>query len=473
MSKNGTQAATIGDHAVVLGASMSGLLAARVLSDFYRRVTVVERDMLGDDASNRRGVPQGRHAHLLMSRGSQILAELFPGLLDDMVAEGTPVWDDGDLSKVLNSAAGHLIVRSGRFIDNHSTTFYSASRPFLESKVRCRVQGLANVEILGGHDVVELTSTEDRDRVTGVRVLNRDSDIEQVLTADLVVDAMGRGSRTPAFLDALGYGRPVEDEVVVRLVYRSRALRIPTGMVPEKMLVVGFKPGRPKTVALFHNEHDTWLLTLGGMMGCEPPTEFPDMIDFVEDFAPPHMVAALRAAEPVSDASQHRVPSNRWRRYDRLRRLPRGLLVVGDAICSFNPVYGQGMTVAALDALSLRDCLRRGGDDLPRRFFNSSAKAIRVAWKMAAGSDLALPEVDGIPPLPDRVVNRYTNRVLSAAESDCVVAEQFIKVINLVDPPARLMRPSILLRVATAGLRRRRQARRQSVTDDRIEAMAA
>src|SRR4051794_6606305 len=193
MSKNGTQAVTVGDHAVVLGASMSGLLAARVLSDFYRRVTVVERDILGDDASNRRGVPQGRHAHLLMSRGSQILAELFPGLLDDMVAEGTPVWDDGDLSKVLNSAAGHLIVRSGRLIDNNSTRFYSASRPFLESKVRRRVQGLANVEILEGHDVVELTSTEERDRVTGVRVLNRDSDIEQVLTADLVVDAMGRG----------------------------------------------------------------------------------------------------------------------------------------------------------------------------------------------------------------------------------------------------------------------------------------
>jgi hypothetical protein len=131
------------------------------------------------------------------------------------------------------------------------------------------------------------------------------------------------------------------------------------------------------------------------------------------------------------------------------------------------------MTVAALDALSLRDCLRRGGEDLPRRFFDSSAKAIRVAWKMAAGSDLALPEVDGIPPLPDRVVNRCTNRVLSAAESDSVVAEQFIKVINLVDPPARLMRPSILFRVATAGLRRRRQARRQSVTDHRVEVMAA
>ncbi|MGB6514568.1 MAG: 2-polyprenyl-6-methoxyphenol hydroxylase-like oxidoreductase, partial [Mycobacterium sp.] len=207
----------IGEHAVVLGASMAGLLAARVLADFYETVTVVERDRLPDDAVNRRGVPQGRHAHALLGRGSQILAELFPGFLDDLVAAGAPVLDYTDLSKALFSVAGHQIVRSGGFRDIPPA--FIPSRPLLECLVRRRVREIANITLHENHDVVDLTTTTARDRVTGARVRSRDCASERVLTADLVVDATGRSARTAAFLDALGYGRPAEDHVSVRVVY--------------------------------------------------------------------------------------------------------------------------------------------------------------------------------------------------------------------------------------------------------------
>jgi len=443
----------LGENAVVLGASMGGLLAARVLADFYDTVTVVERDVLPENTANRRGVPQGRHAHLLLGRGSEVLGELFPGILDELVAAGAPVLGgDDDVSKVYMNNGGHLITRSGRFND---IQLYLPSRPFLECQVRRRLRAVANVTVLEGHDVVELTSTVPGDRVTGALIRARLDEGEQVLGADLVVDAMGRGARTPAFLEGLGYGRPVEDHVGVRLSYSSQLLRLPPRSLNEMMVIIGPVPGRPTGMVLFRNENNTWMFTAIGMVGREPPGELAGMLAFVEDFAPAHVVAAIRTGEPLAEITRYRMPSSQWRRYDKMRRFPAGLLVFGDAICSFNPIYGQGMTVAALEALALQRCLRRGEDGLARRYFHATAKAVGVAWQLAAGGDLSLPEVEGPRPLSVRVANKYVDRVLAAAESDIVVAEQFAKVVGLIDPPTSLFRPSVIARVATANRRRR------------------
>jgi 2-polyprenyl-6-methoxyphenol hydroxylase-like FAD-dependent oxidoreductase len=442
----------LGEHAVVLGASMGGLLAARVLADFYETVTVVERDVLPETSANRRGVPQGRHVHLLLGRGSQVLDELFPGFLDELVAAGAPSFD-GDMSKLYLSNGGHLFPRSGRAKD---VPFFLPSRPLLESHVRRRVRAVANVTVLDGHDVVELTSTPPRDRVTGALVRARPDGGERVLGADLVVDAMGRGARTPAFLEGLGYGCPVEDHLGMRLAYSSQLLRIPPGMLNELMVIIGPVPGRPTGMALFGNENNTWMFSVIGMVGREPPDELAEMLAFVEDFAPAHVLAAIRAGEPLAEVARYRMPSSQWRRYDKMRRFPAGLLVFGDAICSFNPVYGQGMTVAALEALALQRCLRRGEDGLARRHFRATAKAVGVAWQMATGADLSLPEVEGPRPLPVRIANNYVDRVLAAAESDIVVAEQFARVIAFLDPPTSLFHPALIARVATTNLRRRK-----------------
>jgi 2-polyprenyl-6-methoxyphenol hydroxylase-like FAD-dependent oxidoreductase len=442
----------IGERAVVLGASMGGLLAARVLADFYRTVAVIERDVLPDDPAQRRGVPQGQHVHALLSSGSQILGRLFPGLLDELVADGAKLLDEGDLSSVSLRFGGHELDRTGKFADPARLMCYLASRPFLESHVRRRVSAIGNLAILDGHDVVELVAAEP-DRVTGARVANRDTGEEKVLDAELVIDAMGRGARTPAFLDTLGYGRPVQDRMGAQVAYVSQLLRIPPGTLSEKVISVGPVPERPTAGALFSYEDDTWMMTLAGLTGRQPPADRAGMIAFAAEFAPPAMLAALHAAEPLGEVYRYRYPASQWRRYDKMRRFPAGLLVFGDAICSFNPIYGQGMSVAALEAVALRDCLLRGDADLSRRFFRAAAKPVRTAWRMAVAADLALPQVLGRRSIPMRLSNWYTDRVLAAAESDTVVTEGFFRVMNLVDPPARLLHPFFLMRVAATNRR--------------------
>jgi 2-polyprenyl-6-methoxyphenol hydroxylase-like FAD-dependent oxidoreductase len=447
----------LGERAVVLGASMGGLLAARVLADFFETVTVVERDVLPDGPATRRGVPQGRHVHVLLARGAQILDEFFPGFLNQLVADGAPVWDDGELPKLHLSFGGHEMLRSGKLaLEPKALAVYMPSRPFLECHVRRRLQAIKNVTILGGHDAVELNSTADRNRVTGVRVINRDGGAERELIADVVMDARGRGAHTPAFLDSLGYGRPVEDHIVMHTTYVSQLLRIPQGTLKEMLVDIGPAPGRPTGMFLTGYENDTWIFTVFGMVGHEPPRDLAGMLSFAQEYCPAHLIAAVRAAEPIGEVAHHRMPSSQWRRYDKMPRLPDGLLVCGDAICSFNPIYGQGMTVAALDAAALRDCLRCGGTDLPRRYFRASAKPIGVAWQMVAGSDLTVPGVAGRRSRSMRVTTRLVDWALTACESDPVVAARFFKVNGLIDPPIRLLHPVFVYRAAVANLRRRR-----------------
>ena len=450
----------LGEHAVVLGASMAGLVAARALAEFFETVTVVERDALSDGADHRRGVPQGRQIHALLLRGAQALDELFPGILDELVAAGAPSFDYQDLSKLHFNMGGHLAVQSGSL---EGLKAYSPSRPFLKSHVRRRVRAIPNIAFLDNHDVVDVTSNSSRDRITGARIVSRHSHAESELSADLVVDATGRGARTPAMLEQLGYARPAEDDVVIHLMYASQLLRMPPESLHEVGGIVAPVPGRPTGMAILRYEHDTVMFAVFGMAGNDPPVGCSAMCAFAEQFAPTHLLAAIRAAEPLGETAQHRFPSSRWRRYDKARLLPEGLLVVGDAVCSFNPIYGQGMTVAALEALALRNCLSRGTSDLPRRFFRATAKPIGQAWQLAAGGDLLLPEIEGTPPLSTRLLNGYMDRLLTAAEYDTAALEQFLKVAWLVDAPIRLLRPSMMRHAASA--KRHRQIRPTPVNE--------
>jgi 2-polyprenyl-6-methoxyphenol hydroxylase-like FAD-dependent oxidoreductase len=452
--------AGLGERAVVLGASMGGLLAARVLADFFETVTVVERDVLPDDPADRQGVPQGRHVHVLLARGAQILDELFPGFLNELVADGAPVWDDGELSKLHLAFGGHQILRSGKITrEPKALAVYMPSRPFLECHVRQRLRAMSNVTILCGHDVCELMSTPDRGRVTGVRVVNRDGGAEQELTANVVMDAMGRGAHTPALLDSLEYGRPVEDHIVMHTNYVSQLLRIPEGTLNEMLVDIGPAPDRPTGMFLTGHENDTWMFTVFGMVGHQPPRDLAGMLSFAQEYCPVHLIAAMQAAEPIGEVAHHHMPSSQWRRYDKMAQLPDGLLVCGDAICSVNPIYGQGMTLAALEVATLRECLRGGGSDLPRRYFRASAKPIGVAWQMVASSDLTFPAVAGRRSRLMRVTTRMLDWALTACESDLDVAVRFFRVNSLIDSPIRLLHPAFLYRVAVVNVRRRRADR--------------
>lgn len=453
-------------HAVVLGASMGGLLAARVLADAYQRVTIVERDLLPDAAQHRRGVPQGRHAHALLPRGAQIIDELFPGVLDDLEAGGVPVIS-GTIPNEIHFVVGGHLMRADEPMTRPEPA-YEPSRPYLESHVREQLRKLPHVDVLERCDVLDLTTTDARDRVTGVRVVHADGAVEEELDADLVVDAMGRGARTPAWLERLGFGRPAEDRIPVEASYASQLVRLKPGALHEKLVIIGPVPGRPTNSVLFAQEDDSWIFTVAGLAGSRVPTNRDQMIAFAEEFTPARIIAALRDAEPLSEVRTHRFPASQWRRYDKMRRLPDALIAFGDAMCSFNPIYGQGMTVAALEAVALRECLRRGSCNLPRRFFRAAAKPVRVAWQLAAGSDLALPEIAAPCPPPIRIVNAYIDRYLAAAERDIRLTEQFLRVSGLVDPPAKLFRPSIMMRVAV-GNRRRRLADSRATPRDLAE----
>jgi 2-polyprenyl-6-methoxyphenol hydroxylase-like FAD-dependent oxidoreductase len=445
----------LGEHAVVLGAGMGGLLAARVLSEFYGSVTLVERDVLPDGPAPRRGVAQGRHVHAFLSSGSRALGRLFPGLLDELVAAGAHVCDEGDLSRICIRAGGYEFNRSGKFVDPMALVIYVASQPFLEFHVRQRVQSIKNVCTLEGHEARELVADERR-RVIGARVVNRDTGIETVLDAALVVDAMGRGASTPAFLDHLGYGRPVERRSQTPVRYASQLLRIPPDMITEKMTLVVPMRRQPIGGGILAYENNTMMLTVAGFGGHEPPTDLATMIASAAHFAPPSVLAAIHVAQPVGNVSIYRYPGSVWRRYEKMPQFPTGLLVFGDAICSLNPSYGQGMTVAALQAVALQDCLARGDADLSQRFFGSTAKQLRVIWQLNRASGGLAPsrgtESRGLRRRVGRaLMSWWGTRVLAAAANDAAVAEGLLRVQHLVDAPTRLQHPPFMMRVLAHG----------------------
>ena len=431
----------IGDRAVVLGASMAGLVAARALADAYAQVVVVDRDELPETAMHRRGVPHGRHAHALLARGQQALEELFPGLTAELIAQGVPA---GDLL-----ANGRWYVSGHRLRQvNIGLVSLSVSRPLLEGYLRARVRALPNVAFLESCDILGLTATPDGRRVSGARVRRADGSAGEVLGADLVVDATGRGSRTPIWLEALGYARPETEQVRVGLGYATRTYRLPPDALDGDLAVLdATTPDHPRGGALLRLEGDRWMVTLAGMLGDHPPIDPDGFLDFARSLRFPDIYQAVRDAEPLDDPVGFRFPASVRHRYERLDRFPDGLLVVGDAVCSFNPIYGQGMSVAALEALTLRRHLQLGAVPQPRRFFAEVARVVDVPWDIAAGGDLVFPGVPERRPLKVRLVSAYLARLHAAAAHDADLAGAFLRVAGLVAPPGSLLRPGVAARV--------------------------
>jgi pimeloyl-ACP methyl ester carboxylesterase/2-polyprenyl-6-methoxyphenol hydroxylase-like FAD-dependent oxidoreductase len=432
----------IGEHAVVIGGSVAGLLAARVLADAYERVTVIDRDALPDELQGRRAVPQGRHAHALLPRGRESLDALLPGFGAELVAGGAQTCDA--LREMRFILGGHELARADTGVQS-----ILASRPFIEGHVRRRVRALSAVTLLDGCDVLGLTA-RDR-RVDGVRLLRRsDGSAEETLAADLVVAASGRGGRLGAWLEQLGLPSPREERLAVDVMYATRHLRlVPGALGGDKLVLIGARPGQPRALFLFAQEGGDWILSVGGYGPDDRPPRDPDEFGaFAASIAPPDVAAAIAAGEPLDDVATHRFPASARRRYERLRRFPAGLLACGDAICAFNPTYGQGMSVAAAQAVALRECLRGGERDLARRFFRAAAVPVDHAWQISVGSDLALPEVAGHRPARVRVVNAYLRRLRATAEHDRTVAGALVAVTAMREPPAHVFRPAVVARVA-------------------------
>ena len=416
------------------------MCAARVLSDFYDRVTVYERDELPSGPTNRAAVPQGRHVHLLMARGAAELESHFPGLLDDMVAAGVPILANRP-DCIHFGAAGHVLGTTHRLRDEF--TAYVPSRPQLEWQIRRRATAIANVDVVRA-SVAQPSFDAARQRVTGVTL-----DTGDAVPADLVVDAAGRGARLPIWLQQWGFDRPPENSVDVGIGYATHQLRIPDGLITEKVVIAGASREQPRGLGMLYYEDGTWGLTTFGVAKVEPPQDFSEMCALADEVLPAHIAAAIRQGEPIGDVAFHKYPTSRWRRYHKLERFPSGILPFGDAVASFNPTFGQGMTMSFLQAGHLRRALESPGTDLAREFNTATAKSTYPVWTMTAIGDLVLHRAPGPRPWWYGPVGGLFDQFLGAAETDPVLAEWFLRRFSLLD--SLYMVPSTRLVGRTIG----------------------
>jgi 2-polyprenyl-6-methoxyphenol hydroxylase-like FAD-dependent oxidoreductase len=447
-------------HAIVIGASMAGLLTARVLSEHFEQVTIIERDQLSEQVEPRKGVPQGQHAHILLMKGETILRELFPDLYEAFARDGAVPLTSADVQWY---DFGVWKAPSPDLIES-----YCGSRPFLEQSVRRFVAARANVHFIDGCEIKRLCANEDHTRVLGVSLVHRSPERhEEDLAADLVVDASGRGSRAPQWLMSLGYDKVEETSVKVEVGYATRIYRRPSNLPLDwKLLIVYPTPPLEKRSGLvFPIEDDCWMVSLAGRLRDYPPADEAGFLEYARSLPDPSVYEAIKEAEPVTPIATYKYAMNRWRHYERMARLPEGLVILGDAVCTFNPVYGQGMSVAALEAKALDVCLRdqqhQGtGNDLagfPQRFQKAIVKAVKVPWMLATGEDFRYPQTEGKRPLGINLLHWYTRRVNELTGSNPMVAGLFYQVLHLLKPPTVLFSPRVVWAVLTKGLASRRQ----------------
>ena len=436
---DGNRSTERGGRAVVIGAGMAGLLAARVLADEFDRVTVVDRDPLPDEPIARRGVPQAEHIHILLEGGRATLEDLFPGYGADLLSSGGLVID---AARDVNFYTEDDFLAEGP----RRIPLYCATRPLYEQAIRRRVTDLEAVHFRPGCRWRDYLVDERATTVEGVAVTDGNSGTEE-LPAELVVDATGRTSRTPTWLERHGYASPAVDEVSVDLAYSTILLERPAD--DRRAFVVTPTPPRTRGGAVHTVEDDRWVVTLFGLHGDHPPTDPAALEEFAAGLPTPALHRLLREQPRVSEeVSHYRFPANRRYRYEDLERFPEGLVVVGDAIASFNPIYAQGMSVAAFEAVLLRRALASGGrDDLARRFFERAAATIDDAWAMAVGSDHQFPQTAGPKPRGTDVMDRYLSRLLRTAHTDGTLADAFFRVLLMERPPSSLLRPGIAWRV--------------------------
>lgn len=439
-------------HAMVIGGSMAGLFACRVLSDHFDRVTLIERDRFPEQPEFRKGVPQSHHLHILLMRGRMILDEFFPGLQNELVAAGASLVDVGTDLAWLNPVGWSV-----RFPCN--LEMLCCSRNLLEWHVRRRIRQSANVRFLEEAEVTGLLSNADSSQVVGSRIRwhnppKLESKGEALFYADLVVDTSGRSSKTPQWLTALGYTGPQETKVNPFLGYASRIYKCPSEIPAEWKAI--YLQAAPPTLTrggvFFPIEGNCWIVTLYGVGEDYPPTDEAGFLNFVRSLRNPMLYDIIKNTEPLSPIFGYQTSGNRLRHYERMSRWPEGLIVLGDAACTFNPVYGQGMTTAAMGAMALNQCLVkqlwRGNTNLAQRFQKKLAKVIATPWMLATSEDFRVRQTEGgTPDGVIRLIHWYMNCVMQLATEDTNVCLVLLEVMHMLKQPTALLQFSIVTQV--------------------------
>ncbi|MCM3849758.1 FAD-dependent monooxygenase [Pseudonocardia sp. DR1-2] len=448
------------------GAGVGGLLIAHVLADTFRRVTVVEPDVLDGRSGHRRGVPQSEHAHVLLTRGADALEDLLPGLRSELVAAGAAVAP----ARMGPGRGTRVVGPAGPFTDVEAEgeTFLGVSRLLLEGHIRSRVRSRPTVDFLDGHRVTGLLVAQAVSRVTGVSVRAGEADggAARSLYADLVVDATGRRSSMPRWLTEAGFPSAPETTIETGIGYASRWYRRPASPTASwDAMIINLRPGvNNRFGVLLPVENGECAVSIGGGAGAYPPSDEEGFLRWARDLPDRQLHDAIVESEPLSDISAYRTPTSRRRHYEKLRAWPQGLLVAGDAVCAFNPIYGQGMSVSALEALALRDCLRRGPENLERDFRDLVADIVAGPWSLATAEDMKLASVGSRKrrSLPARLRDRFIYAGHDAATSDPVVARTFGDIMMMRAEPTALLRPHTLARILRHRLRSTRGPRNRT-----------
>ncbi len=436
--------------AIVIGSSMAGLLNARVLADYFSQVIVIERDTLPQQPQTRKGVPQANHAHVLLTQGHRILEKLFPGIDAELNEAGAPRIDWikeygffgywGWNPRIASDLITHI-----------------ASRAFLEWLVRHRLSNFKNIKFKEKTQVRELLTNNHNSQVKGVKLYYSDEHQEEELLADLVVDASGRNSQMPNWLESIGYQPPVKTEINSFLGYSTCWYECPQNLEADwKALVVFYKaPHKKHGGVLLPTEGNRWAVTLAGIARDYPPNDNEGFLECARNLRNPAIYDAIKDAKPISKVYSYRRTENCWQHYEKLERLPEGLVIVGDAVCAFNPIYGQGMTTAALGALTLQKCLQQQftnsqytAKGLTQNFQKQLAEVLKTPWLMATSDDFRWETTEGgKPDKMTRFMHKYMDEVMLLSVHQPHAYKVLSEVIHMVKQPTALFAPGIIFGV--------------------------
>jgi 2-polyprenyl-6-methoxyphenol hydroxylase-like FAD-dependent oxidoreductase len=446
-------------RAIVVGGSIAGMCAARVLCDHFKEVVLVDRDVFPSEVATRSGIPQSRHAHALLGRGQDELERLFPGFVAAMTAGGALLFDPGSELAMRRSLGW-------QDVGPHGFDTLWASRDLIEHTVRSRLRAHGLVELRERTSALGLRCADNAPRrVTGLRVRSEGAG-EQVLDADLVVDASGRHSHAERWLQEHGLPLPDTQRVDAHAGYASRFYRPPPRERRPKEwwwkgLWIEYQPDTPRGAVIFPIEDDRWLVTAVGIAGNYPPTDEAGFLAFLETLSSRSIARAVALASPLSDIAGNRSMANVFRRYDRWDAELRGFVALGDAVCAFNPIYGQGMSTAAASAGLLADVLReRGkGPGLERAFFARSGAFLADVWNLATGADFQWPSTEGDRPRVPPAIGAYLRIAMEAGHFDAALRRQIVPVFNLTGSLKLFFEPRFAARALAAAARRRLRAR--------------
>ena len=440
--------------AVVIGGSLAGMCAARVLSDFVDTVTIIERDGYSSAHDFRPGVPQARHVHNLLARGLREFEAFFPGFERQMLEHGAVAVESGwDVA---------TLWPNGWSQRNHTGLWQLyASRPLIESTVLQLCRRRRNITFLERTEVTGLRAAGETHRnCIGAEILSRDDGKTRILDADLVVDASGAHSRATEWLRQLEVELP-EDEIVdgyngysSRWFRQAREQPWPTEWWWKVVFLRMATSEHPYVIAFFPIENQRWLLSYIGVNKEYPPSREDQFTTALPKLASPVIHEMVQRMEPISPVYPSRATRNRWRHYERWRRPLGRFIAIADAACSYNPRFGQGMSAAAVSARVLNDCLAKhgvGNPRLPDRFFSAQAHFQRTPWLFAAADDLRFPATLGNRSASVRLFNWY--RLKLAACSNKPVGERLTEVTQFVRPMSSLFAPQIISRVVAATIR--------------------